>query len=368
MAPQNIKRISRRLPKTLGGSVGRTATVSLFNTRIKDLKSAKKEWSDRLLIAPRVAGFRALAVAPSLEPDQNVVGVGIGEQIVDDKPTGVIALKFFVRIKYPKHELSRKVLLPNNVAGYAVDVEEVGLFRRFAVARAPRVLKAEAATPNPKAKIRPAQPGCSIGFRAPNNEFKMAGTFGALVKDSQGTYILSNNHVLADEGQLPTGTPIFQPGLLDGGDPSTDQIASLTRFIPLQPAGNQVDCAVAEVTSNNQVSPDVLLIGKPAGTAQAAIDMSVHKFGRTTAYTVGRVTSIDTDVAVTYETGTFAFQEQIIIVGQSGAPFSAAGDSGSLILERGTNNAIGLLFAGSNTHTIANHIGEVLAAMKMTLV
>ncbi len=95
--------------------------------------------------------------------------------------------------------------------------------------------------------------------------------------------------------------------------------------------------------------------------------MQVHKFGRTTSYTVGRVTSIDTDVTVGYETGNFTFQEQIIIVGRGGKSFSAAGDSGSLILERSTNKAVALLFAGSSSHTIANHIDEVLQALKVTL-
>lgn len=163
----------------------------------------------------------------------NVVGVGIGEQIVDDKPTGALALKFLVRVKYPQHELSRKVVLPKNISGLLVDVEEVGFFRRFAVARPKKLVKAAATMPNPKAKIRPAQPGCSIGFRDPSNQFTMAGTFGALVKDNKGVYILSNNHVLADESRLPVGGPIFQPGLLDGGNPSTDQVATLTRFIPV---------------------------------------------------------------------------------------------------------------------------------------
>jgi hypothetical protein len=343
------------------------SNVTLFNTKIKDLKSVKKEWSARLFKVPRARGFRALAAAPSTVPDQNVVGVGIGEQIVDGKPTGAMALKFLVRTKYPVHELSRRVMLPKSVSGLLVDVDEVGLFRRFAVAPAKKIVKAATTMPNPKAKFRPAQPGCSVGFRDPSNEFTMAGTFGALVKDNDGVYILSNNHVLADESRLAIGAPIFQPGLLDGGSPDTDQIASLTRFVAFQAAGNQVDCAVAKVTNNNLVSADVLLIGKPAGTAQAEIDMSVHKFGRTTAYTVGRVTSTDTDVTVSYDTGNFTFQEQIIIVGQNGIPFSAAGDSGSLILQRGTNNAIALLFAGSSTHTIANHIGDVLQALKMTL-
>ena len=89
------------------------------------------------------------------------------------------------------------------------------------------------ANPNPKTRLRPAPPGCSIGFKDPSNMFTMAGTFGGLVRDGSGLYVLSNNHVLADENKLPIGSPIFQPGLLDGGNPATDQIASLTRFIPL---------------------------------------------------------------------------------------------------------------------------------------
>jgi hypothetical protein len=56
-----------------------------------------------------------------------------------------------------------------------------------------------------------------------------------------------------------------------------------------------------------------------------------------------------------------------MIVGLDGQPFSDSGDSGSLILDRATQRAVGLLFAGSSTHTVANHIGVVLAALKITL-
>lgn len=341
-----------------------TSNVTLFNTKLSDLKSAKAEWSQRLLHAPRAEAFRAFAAASSVAPEQNVVGVGIGEQVVDDKPTGIMAVKFFVRIKYAEHELSKKTLLPKSIAGLPVDVEETGLFRRFAPAK---TKAAAASMPNPKTKIRPAQPGCSIGYEDPANLVVMAGTFGAVVKNKKGQYVLSNNHVLADEGRLPLGAPIFQPGLLDGGNTSTDQIANLTKFIAFQAAGNTVDCAIAKVTSNSLVSKDVLHIGTPTGTDDAAIDMAVHKFGRTTSYTVGHVKSIDTDVTVGYETGNFTFQGQIIITGTSKHSFSAAGDSGSLILQRGTNKAVGLLFAGSSSHTIANHIGDVLKALKVTL-
>jgi hypothetical protein len=341
-------------------------------TELTDLLAAKSTFSARFLRAPaRPSGFRAFAVAASAEPEQNVVGVGIGEKIDGDMPTGIMAVKFFVRRKYPENELSKSDLLPKTIDGLPVDVEQTGLFRAFdAPKRKKKPAKPQPAgpLPNPKTRFRPAQPGSSVGFQFPApNTMVMAGTFGALVKDRSGTYILSNNHVLADEGHLPPGAPIFQPGLLDGGNASHDQVAALTRFIPLQVGvNNKVDGAIAKGTSAGILSNSILHIGPPAGTAAAAIDMRVHKFGRTTSYTVGRITSIATDVTVSYEVGDITFEDQIMIVGDQGQ-FSAAGDSGSLILERPTNNAVGLLFAGSPSHTIANHIGEVLRALGVTL-
>jgi hypothetical protein len=321
------------------------------------LRAAKQEYSKRLLARPTMPAARALTSAISPDPDLNLVGVGVGEKLVDGRRTGVMAVKFLVRAKYHESHMSEEHLLPKSIDGVPVDVEEVGLFRAFA---APAL--------DPRSRMRPAQPGCSVGFADPDGQFTMAGTFGALVQDANGVYILSNNHVLADEGQLPIGSAIFQPGLLDGGDPNTDQIAQLTNFVALQ-AGvlNSVDCAVAAVGNPADVSNSILQIGPPQGAGAATIDMTVQKFGRTTGYSAGQITSIDTDVTVQYETGNFSFGGQIIVVGLDGQAFSGAGDSGSLIVERTTNLAVGLLFAGSASHTIANHITDVLAALNVTL-
>jgi hypothetical protein len=329
---------------------------------LNDFRAAKKEWSARLLKRRSIQASRAFTAAITPNLDWNLMGVGVGEKIVDLQRTGVMAVKFLVRAKYPEKHISKKHVLPKSIGGLPIDVEEVGLFQRLAAA-APAP-----GTPNPRTRIRPAQPGCSIGFADPANQFVMAGTFGALVKDSKGSYILSNNHVLADESQLDPGAPIFQPGLLDNGNPSTDQIATLTRFVKLQPAvANKVDCAIAAVDNLKDVSNSILQIGPPRGAGDAQIDMTVQKFGRTTGYSVGQISSIDTDVSVQYETGTFTFGGQIIVVGLDGQPFSDAGDSGSLIVERGSNQAVALLFAGSTSHTIANHISDVLSALNVTL-
>jgi len=342
--------------------------------KLNDLRAAKTELASRYIhgkkaeLARRagtqiMAAPRAMA-AISPNPLHNVVGVGIGERISEGKPTGTLAVKLFVRMKYPLSEINSNFALPKDIGGIATDVEEAGTFRRFQTG-AP---KKATGMPNPRTKMRPAHPGCSIGFQDPANQFVMAGTFGAVVKDKHGTYILSNNHVLADENRLPIGSAIFQPGLLDGGNIATDQVAALTRFIMLDPTkANSVDCAIAKVTQNSVVSPEILHIGAPNGATAATLDMNVHKFGRTTSYTVGRVVSLDTDVTVGYETGDYTFSNQIIVVGRSGHSFSDAGDSGSLILQRGTNKAVALLFAGSKTHTIANHIGDVLTALKVKL-
>jgi len=349
-----------------------TPDIRSFSPNMGDLAAAKAQWSKRLLLTPErqstrggaagIAAARALTSAPSSDPNHNVVGVGVGWKITEGKDTGVMAVKFFVRMKYPEWDISSDHLLPKSIEGLPVDVEESGIFHRFAAQPKP------APIPNPRSRFRPAQPGCSTGFRDPSNQFRMAGTFGALAKDSHGTYVLSNNHVLADEGQLPPGSPIFQPGLLDGGNPNTDQIAKLTRFVPLQAnAPNTVDCAIVQLTEPGIAEKNILFIGPPTGTESAQIDMNVHKFGRTTSYTTGRITSVDTDVTVQYETGQFTFTGQIIVVGAKGHSFSAAGDSGSLILQRPSNKAVGLLFAGSSSHTIANHIDEVLKELKVTL-
>ena len=323
-------------------------------TKISDLRQAKSAWSRRLLKPEGPTAFTARGTSSAPTPSENVVGVGVGEKIAGGQLTGVMAVKFFVRIKYPHAQIGKGEALPKTISGLPVDVEETGAFRAFAM-------------PNPKAKTRPAQPGCSVGYRAPGDAYKMAGTFGALVKKGSDLHILSNNHVLADENRLKIGSPIYQPGILDGGSVKTDQVAALSAFVKLRSTANTVDAAIAKAESAALVKKDVLFIGPPAGPGQATINMNVHKFGRTTSYTVGRVTSVETDVTVGYETGNYIFADQIIIVSLTSSPFSKAGDSGSLILERDTQKAVGLLFAGSDTHTIANHIEEVLKALKVKL-
>lgn len=140
--------------------------------------------------------------------------------------------------------------------------------------------------------------------------------------------------------------------------------------LKLSPAPSKVDAAIAQLLAPNLAVPKILKsVGKLSGPVPiaAAVGMRVHKHGRTTGYRRGRVVDVAVDVNVGYDFGAARFTDQILIVGDAGTSFSASGDSGSLIVDRGTGRATGLLFAGSGSHTIANHIADVLAALKVSL-
>lgn len=206
---------------------------------------------------------------------------------------------------------------------------------------------------------RPAFPGISIGH------FKTtAGTFGCLVEDDTGIYILSNNHVLANSNAGSIGDPILQPGPADGGTVSNHQIAELADFVPIDFKGiNYIDAAIAEPLDYSQVLPDIPYIGRIQGTTAPRIGKLVTKFGRTTGFTIGKITATNVDIKVTVNEQPVWFLDQIEIRAPRGK-FSAGGDSGSLILMYPTNEAIALLFAGTdNGVTFGNPINEILTAL-----
>jgi len=336
-----------------------------IDERVHDqLLAAKRAASKEFLVAAP-PGPELVAFAASSEPRHNVVGVGIGRKIVKGKPTSKLCLRFYVERKFAKAAIPKELLLPASWQGSDTDVVETGRFypQSAAVSLAQR-------------RLRPARPGCSVGFQFSGAmaRFVMAGTFGAVVQSNGKWFILSNNHVLANENKLAVGSPIFQPGLLDGGDPVRDQIATLSRFVPIS-AGqpNTVDCAIAEVVDRRNVRtrflPKVGQLRSP-DPAPVSEGMKVHKIGRTTWYTTGVVFDTSADITIRYDVGRVTFQDQVLIRGGSGL-FSDQGDSGAVIVEMASGRPAALLFAGSrgvNPYTIANHLPEVLSKLQVTIV
>jgi hypothetical protein len=201
--------------------------------------------------------------------------------------------------------------------------------------------------------------------------FCCSGTLGALITDGVNQYILSNNHVLGRSDQAVPGEDVSQPGLIDNGCRIATIVGDYLAAVPL---GSNVDAAIAQLRPGTMDSSGFIEdIGVPGSTiVNPSVGLSVAKSGRTTGFTTGSISSINTSVNVQYQRGcgggkkfTIGYSNQVVI---NSSTFSAGGDSGSLIVtNNASHNPVALLYAGSSSSTIGNPIGEVLTKLSAVL-
>lgn len=321
---------------------------------IEVLKKTKKEIKDKFFAK-----------------NPNIIGVGIGKKIVGGKETDEICVRVYVKSKMPEEILKPEFVLPKEIEimGRKIKIDVIEM-------ETPKAFDAYTH------RVRPLMGGYSVGHKDIT-----AGTIGAFVKASDGKpCILSNNHVLANNNLAKIGDAILQPGPVDGGSDPADRVATLKQFVPIKTISyskymlgsyteadiNQLDCALGEILPGIDYELRTAEYEYPHTVVEPSVGMLVKKCGRTTGFTHGRITDISLDVAVAYGSGKSPpiglMEDQIMIVStQSGASFSAGGDSGSGIVLEDGSAMVGLLFAGSGTETIANRISLVLNALGASL-
>jgi len=209
----------------------------------------------------------------------------------------------------------------------------------------------------------PIQLGCQCQPQGAN----WVGTAGAPVswQTPEGPRrwgVLSNWHVLAS-GHERIGRTIHQP------DTARPSFAALSDWQVITPSGtNHFDAALADarIGDFHSISPDVLELGHlyPT-TTRATIGLPVCKSGRTTGLTRAICTAIGAAVRVSYGSFTADFEDQDVYMPPAG-PFSAPGDSGSLIVTQGSKYPVSLLFAGNDQITIANPIHYIADHFRLT--
>lgn len=318
------------------------------------------------------------AVEEFMDPEKlraNVVGMGVGVKWKKGQPTGEPALVILVTQKLEKAQVAAADMVPSELEGMQTDVLAIG----YPIAGGGEPL--EVTHQSLARRIRPVEGGYSVGHKDIT-----AGTIATCVYDilHGGTisppvhglgiprqyYILSNNHVLANSNAGAPGDAILQPGPYDGGTDPADRIATLSRSIPLTfdppvprtQHDNLVDAAIAEGEFHD-IDREIYWIGYVRGWQQkesVTVGMIVQKTGRTTNYTIGRITVVGATVDVRYGGGRVArFRDQIVTTNMS-----AGGDSGSLVTTL-DNVAVGLLFAGSSLATIVNQIENVRSLLRV---
>ncbi len=288
-----------------------------------------------------------------------VQGLGIGDKLTHGEPTGELALRVYVEKKKPRAKVDNpvpKVVVIPGVGEGITDVIELG--------RVVPELFTE--------RVRPAMPGSGLGHTAVT-----VGTFGCVVRkkgDANGLYVLSNSHVLANEGIASPGDGILQPGPVDGGAPNGDSFARLSDFVPFEftetSFPNLVDAAIAKVRRRSWVGSKLRILDiTPAGVSSTVRrGMHIKKVGRTTDYTTGVIADVHLRLALKYHRpsgsgrGRVGFRDQVLCT-----RYSAAGDSGSVILNN-NDKLVGLHFAGATSGSVFNRITHVLQLLDIELV
>lgn len=205
--------------------------------------------------------------------------------------------------------------------------------------------------------LRKIQAGSKVGHYnlAVNRSY---GTLGSFILDLKGDaehHIISNNHVLADTNTGNVGDPIY---LVEDNCP---EIGMLKAFVPIySDIANELDLALATFDGEIRGS-----YSSKRGFRKAEIGETVVKTGATTGTTYGKIRSLNYTHKVDLGGEVVVFKDQLLITPfYQGVPFSQPGDSGSGIYSHSDGAFLGLLFAGNDETTNANHGTKVVAQLR----
>lgn len=254
-------------------------------------------------------------------------------------------------------------IVSSRFEGWPVRIEVTGRIEALSAGVAEPLVRGHASqvSTGRTKRVRPLVGGISVSAYVAR-EF-WAGTLGMVTYDNR---ILSNAHVIAmdwDYNFLPVGTPILQPGSLDGGW-QWDEVGELEAYIPIEfgpDAENYADAAVGSIGDGVAVSPGEQFDEGGnywvEGWTEVSEEDIVRKSGRTTGVTTGEVVSTNAVVEVSYGGQSAYFVDQIVVRGS----FSQPGDSGSLVDKDG--RFVGLVFAGNDEYSIVCKAQHIIAGL-----
>ncbi|WP_126944209.1 hypothetical protein [Xanthomonas sp. BRIP62409] len=192
---------------------------------------------------------------------------------------------------------------------------------------------------------RPLVIGSSVGHPS-----VAAGSIGLFPRSASNgkRLLLSCAHIIAPNGNRSIDKSVIQPGACDGGI-SVHTVAALDDYISLNTIGvNYFDAAIAVILPGFNFLPLVhskLCVNPSVGELPQSGEV-VHKIGRTTGSTTGKVYSDRNDNVAVEMLGDTFFFDDLIEIWHPGKVFSLPGDSGSAVFTN-KGGAVALLFAGA---------------------
>lgn len=276
------------------------------------------------------------------------MGVSLGLAYKRGRLTRDPAIRVHIKKKHGLSMLKWNQAFPKRVKGVRIDVvqSEYQSHSELPAAWPMRILR------NPMAG----------GVAIARNGQVSYGTLSALAVDSVGVqYVLTAQHVAGN-----ASTVIVQAV---GG--SRIGVVHLAELNP------SMDAALIRLTSSRKIDPGVTdfgnyhqspLVTRPGTVDAQSLPLAVNVIGASSGKTTGFIDAVSASLDVDYPGGqSISFIDQLHLVG-NGAEISRQGDSGALVLERGTNRVIALLFAGEKTgedFALATPIHRILDKFKV---
>lgn len=279
---------------------------------------------------------------------KGVTGIGYGKKIVDGKATNKNSVIVFVEKKIPKNELSAKSLIPNKIDGLISDVYETGTIEPMSVYRK---------------KHRPMLAGISM-VRVGGT----ACTAGIPVYKNNKTFSLVNLHCSTEFMEAPAiKTKMLQPSPFDGGRYPRDFVGEMVEHYPFSfNKENEMDSALIDMNVAIEAKTPKKGNYVPQTASLRAGDI-IHKEGRTSGFTQGRVIATNVIAKVRFErqNGTrevAIFRNQIF----TEPSLIFGGDSSSAVFNS-RREVVGQIFAGSTSVGVITPMETIIKFFNVSL-
>ena len=295
-------------------------------------------------VSPLLAGLRDWLSTPS------IYRLTVGTKVVGGHDTGQLCVTVGVDRKRPRWELGTNDFpVPPTVQLHVqqddgevlavdvpTDVVEVGTI----------------ATAGLKDRVRPTPGGYQISVNS-GVLSESTGTLGANIVYNGVFRLITNNHVIADNGNV--GATVYQPDWALWGN----SLTTVTGYVPVttyptktqpHPVYNTTDLAWANIDIGSGAT-NIADIGQPTGFRQPVLGEAVRWIGKSTGVVQRTTISSITDQIV-LDFGRAGnqwafFQNVIAFAGGS----LQSGDSGSAVVAMSDYKIVGLIFAGDSTGT-----------------
>ena len=281
----------------------------------------------------------------------DVTAVDVNHKTVGGEQTDQLSLVIWVKQKLPEEEVAKNRRLPREIEGFQTDVVE-------------GEIQLVSGTCTCRPSLGDLRGGHCIKIKNSNSQVGTLGYFTVRTSNASDIGILSNCHVTGEIGnRIATNNRRLTSTGGTGTAPSVQHYAA--------------EVTVAECDATVDASHLTLCTDPPTfmlkdgtvveGTETASLGGSARFCGCASGCVdSGTITSIDfcTNVECTgCNSGSFTRCNQILFT-----PAPQDCDSGSLLINPGTNNAIGLVYAAANsTHGVATPIADVLTALGVDL-